>query len=916
MKSKTRFFKPLILSMLFGILMGSAPLIYADNSENTPEQEQIIDQAQTEEPIQLDMLEQEESQDSHNDQEQNLNALMAQATQAQQAEMVAQEILKQLDMLAEITSDVAQILNNNQVRLTPAEKSAAKKELTSLGTMIGKIRYSAFLLAQKENFPSLVTLINTVHENLTTAIKSGLKTFPHTEYDLNTRANPTDDVDLGQLEESLTGNTDRITALGKKAPTVGLSTFNIMYRKLKKLNHDYGIAKKSLYVVGGAALLTWVIYRLHGRLFIDKPQKWKLEENGSPEEKRIYNSKERLSATEKDILAKTQRKINNHKNNDSSGYIDDNLLTPQSTIKKWLMPIKKAIGFRPPARELGGIDRMNPTTIGFLTYAEDTLGEFGLSLLSFACPGIAIFPDYIAPVLKSSAKYMSNLFNGNINQIDDYLAGGPVKKAGLISQYEKEVSVTLDDVIGNDHAKQEMLRIVAYVTNNEFFDRPGIVPPTGILLEGPTRTGKSFMAEATAGTIKQIDKEMGKKDTLHYVEIKAAELVEVGITQFFDEAQNYAPLIIFIDELDTIGLHRLRDSKRFGEMLTAMSTLNRKNKNKVIIIAATNKPEQLDDSLRASGRFGKHLHFVYPTLDERKIFLQKELEKRAIFIEEELIDKLAQESEGYPFDALSEMLRTALIDGKIQGKLPRAEDFERAFDEDINLILSDKSPLPLAEQELVSIHQSGHAMARILLDANLQLTKVTTRPTGVRIPEEDLLFNGWKDKEEKDEEQRKARTTVVYGSTFTMHKPHTLKFDSHQDLLDELTICLAGHAAEKLLYGNTSYSYHAEDNEQAMSIAKRIVFEGMREKDAPKELKERKLTEAHALITKHKEIAYNLLAEHKEELAFVALVLLKEELLTAEQIMHIMNFVVTEKAKGNKPEEVQSSDADQAIAAA
>jgi cell division protease FtsH len=914
MKSKTRFFKPLILSMLFGILMGSAPLIYADNSENTLEQEQIIDQAQTE-PIQLDMLEQEEPQDSHNDQEQNLNALMAQATQAQQAELVAQEILKQLDMLAEITSDVAQILNNNQVRLTPAEKSAAKKELTSLGTMIGKIRYSAFLLAQKENFPSLVTLINTVHENLTTAIKTGLKTFPHTEYDLNTRANPTNDVDLGQLEESLTGNTDRITALSKKAPTVGLSTFNIMYRKLKKLNNDYKILRR----VGTAALIGvgigWIIYKLEPEYFFTKKidedksvLKSNIQENPTDPVLNILASEAKLGEKYKaKAIIYNQYKPNNTKT----------VLSTKYSKEQWdeTRSIKRFIGSPIPSDMLGGWDHMDSRAKGIYTRIEKIIGSAGLSFVSFACPGFALF-DHIAPYIKDWAKYYSNLFNGNINQIDDYLAGGPIKKAGLISQYEKEVSVTLDDVIGNDHAKQEMLRIVAYVTNNEFFDRPGIVPPTGILLEGPTRTGKSFMAEATAGTIKQIDKEMGKKDTLHYVEIKAAELVEVGITQFFDEAQNYAPLIIFIDELDTIGLHRLRDSKRFGEMLTAMSTLNRKNKNKVIIIAATNKPEQLDDSLRASGRFGKHLHFVYPTLDERKVFLQKELEKRAIFIEEELIDKLAQESEGYPFDALSEMLRTALIDGKIQGKLPRAEDFERAFDEDINLILSDKSPLPLAEQELVSIHQSGHAMARILLDANLQLTKVTTRPTGVRIPEEDLLFNGWKDKEEKDEEQRKARTTVVYGSTFTMHKPHTLKFDSHQDLLDELTICLAGHAAEKLLYGNTSYSYHAEDNDEAMSIAKRLVFEGMREKDASKELKERKLTEAHALISKYKEIAYNLLAEHKEELAFVALVLLKEELLSAEQIMHIMNFVVTEKAKGNKPEEVQSSDADQAIAAA
>lgn len=924
MKSYNRFLKSILLSAIFGLFGTTTHLTCADESANHPLEIHADSPSTIEplEPVQIDTLEPEEPQDSADSYQTgpNLDAMMAQATSAQQAEIVAQEILKQLDMLAEITSDVAQILNNNQVRLTPAQKSAARTELTNLGTTIGKIRYSAFLLGQKENFPNLVNFINTVHHNLTTAIKSGLKNFPHTDYDVNTRANPTDTVDLTQLGENLTANSSGITTLSQKAPNVGLSNFNILYRKLKKLNHDYKILRR----LGTAALIGvgvgWILYRMDEKLFMDPIKPYTPNTN---EEALLHKSANSLTSAEQIAVDDIRRKMNRHHPNNVApiSYDTEDLTVTGNWFWKALLQVKRFVGFHIPGKEIGGFAHMDDKTKGIYTHLEHILGESVLGFISFASPGIAILPDYIGPVLKDWAKYYGNLFRGNLNQVDDYLAGGPIKKAGLINAYEKEVTVTLDDVIGNDHAKQEMLRIVAYVTNNEFFDRPGIVPPTGILLEGPTRTGKSFMAEATAGTIKQIDKQMGKKDSLHYVEIKAAELVEVGITQFFEEAQKFAPIIIFIDELDTINLHRLRDSKRFGEMLTAMSTLNRKNKNKVIIIAATNKPGQLDDSLRASGRFGKHLHFIYPTLDERKIFLQKELEKRAIFIEEELIDKLARESEGQPFDALSEMLRTALMDGKIQGKLPRAQDFEKAFDEDINLILSDKSPLPLAEQELVSIHQSGHALARILLDANLQLTKVTTRPTGVKIAEDDILFNNWKDKEEKEEEQKKASTTVMYGSTFTMHKPHRLKFDSHQDLLDELTICLAGHAAEKLLYGNTSYSYHTEDNEEAMNLAKRIVFEGMREKDIPKDIRERKLIEAHALVNKYKEIAYKLLAEHKDELAFIALVLLKEEILTTEQILHIMNFVVNEKTKKTEANETDASqevpvNADQAIAAA
>ena len=140
-----------------------------------------------------------------------------------------------------------------------------------------------------------------------------------------------------------------------------------------------------------------------------------------------------------------------------------------------------------------------------------------------------------------------------------------------------------------------------------------------------------------------------------------------------------------------------------------------------------------------------------------------------------------------------------------------------------------------------------------------------------------------------------------------MHKPHRYKFDSYEDLLDELTICLAGHEAEKLLYGNTSYTYHTEDNEEAMNIAKRIILEGIREKDMPKDVRQRKLAEAHALIEKHRTLAHTLLEQYKEELAFVALLLLKEELLTAEQIMQIMQFIAEEKKKEEAKDTVTHS---------
>ena len=879
----TLFSKKIILSALAGMMLCSnlshAGITEVTNTEGTAAQED-----DTQSPPLSRELEQIAV----------LNQVMAHAPLNQQLEIISQHLHQQIDSLAEIVSEIAQIVNNNQVRLIPAEKTAARAELTNLGTLLGKIRYSAFLLTEKEYFPTLTKLIGIMQSNLTTALKSGLKNFPHTEFDVNNVRSvaQNEDVDFAALEQELSESAATIESLNNDAPNVGLSKFNIIYKKLRKLNHDYSILTRTAKVVGIGVLCAWAIYRLHETLFMDPRPKYKPNEHVNA----LLDSKEKLSEREKMTVAKAKRKMSGGRTKEQGvPHYSNKDLTPTSW-KRFFMPIKRFLGFRPPARELGGIGVMTDGTQGILTYVEDTLGEAGLGILSFACPGFPFFIEYVAPKLKQWLKELKKAYDGNLSQIDDYLAGGPVRKVGILS-YEKEVSVTLEDVIGNDHVKKWMYRIVAYMTNNEMFDRPGVVPPTGFLFEGDTRTGKTFMAEATAGTIKQILKEMGLSDTLRFVPITASELIEMGIPDFFHEAQNHAPIIIFIDEIDTVGLHRLRDSKRFGEMLTAMSELNRKDKKKVVIIAATNKPEQLDKSFRTSGRFGETLHFSLPTFQERKTFLQKELEKRAIFLEADVVDKLAYESEGSSFDAISEMVRTALMDGKITGKLPRAEDFEQIFNESINKILSDKSPLPVEEQAMVAVHQAGHAVSRILLDPSRLLSKVTTRPISVRIEEEDMLFNNWKDKEEKEKELQKARTTVVYGGCFTMRKPNSLKFDTQQDLLDELTIALAGHAAEKLLYGNTSYSYHTEDNEQAINFAKRIVFEGMREKDIPKDIRERKLQEAHELVAKHKDSAYKLLEQFKEELEYISLILLKHEILTGEEVEGVIAYIRSEKAK-------------------
>ena len=321
-------FKTLQHTLLFLVSIGLSANIYAHDP--------LVASTPPELP-QLDLLEPEPLDEPINAihdalQLQNITTAMGQAESNQHIEVISQEILRQLDVLAEITSDVAQILNNNQVRLTAAEKSAARTELASLGTMIGKMRYSAFLLAQKENFPALIKLIGTIQDNLTSAIKTGLKKFPHTEFDVTTRTQAAEPFDVEQLTQQLQEHNNTLVTLGQKAPHVGLSSLNILYRKLRKLNHSYGIVKKTLYAVGGAALVCWGMYRLHETLFMDKAAEWEPDSIKDPIKHDLYHTTRKLSAAEKDILDTVKKKVRSHADNGPLVYVDDDRLHPTKSF--------------------------------------------------------------------------------------------------------------------------------------------------------------------------------------------------------------------------------------------------------------------------------------------------------------------------------------------------------------------------------------------------------------------------------------------------------------------------------------------------------------------------------------------------------------------------------------------------------
>ncbi len=847
---------------------------------------------------------------------------------------------KQLDVILE---QIALVINNNQIRKL-STKDVILDEIIKIRSLVGMIIQNIASINTPDKATQLIEIAQKLTSHVQYLLTTNLVNFK--PFDFEKAFAPTTRVSLPttygfeQLEKMALQNTLTLGTLKAHSENVGLNSFHIFYRKLEKLNQEYKILHKLTIAAGVGLALLWFDF-LCDRAFSVKLQEWwnKLF-NIQPEPSHtvlnpslLTTSPPQNSSTITQLITSNQvtPAVTNNKPTVASvkpsspsetsnmptdvtdfqkgvdfgkGVVQGKWLAQQELREKmlqqqqtatsksmwgnWILSLKNFLGNRVPDTR-AGIEAIPPEQRGMVTYTQNFF-ERHLKLFTFAFTPIALF-DLFKPTLKEWGTGSYNWLMAKVEHVTAFLRGGPVRRQMDIWA-EKEITITFDDVIGNEHAKKILMRIVDYIIDYENRDRQGIIPETGILLVGPPRTGKTYLAQALAGTIKKGLIESGNFETMRYLELTTAELKQHGISNILLGAKTFAPIIIFIDEIDSGGFQRERDAAALGELQVAMSTLNRDKSKKVIILAATNKPENLDYSLLEPGRFGKQIDFTKPTFTERKEYLTRELSKRSALIDEQYIDKLAHQSEDSTYDALHEVIVTALQKAKSRGSVLTWNDLDEAFDEDVNKIILDDHMLPPAEQYTIAAHQAGHAYMRILSNARLQLTKVTIKPTSAKVNEQAVIAKYF-DNNNKKKDQKETKT-IEYGKVFTAHDTGALKFENAQDLRHELLISLAGHVAEKLLFDATGYSYHSHDNEDALNIAKHIVFEGIPDKEMPKSIREEYLMKAYDLVKEYQQKAIELLTQHKEELIVITNMLYEQKTLLATDIIEILQLLKEE----------------------
>ena len=284
-------------------------------------------------------------------------------------------------------------------------------------------------------------------------------------------------------------------------------------------------------------------------------------------------------------------------------------------------------------------------------------------------------------------------------------------------------AVTFKDVAGADEEKEELSEIVEFLRDPDKFRQLGAKLPKGALLVGPPGTGKTLLAKAVAG-----------EANVPFFSISGSDFVEMFVRDLFKEAAKVAPCIVFIDEIDTIG--KSRDNRMGGndereqtlnQLLAEMDGFD--PTKGIILLAATNRPEVLDQALLRPGRFDRRITIDRPNLAGRIATLQ--VHTRNIKLAEDVnLKKVALATAGCVGAALANLVNEAALRAVRKGrKLVTQEDLLAAFELVIAGTEKKGSVLTEFEKKLVAYHEVGHAMVAYKQKNTEPVQKITIVPT-------------------------------------------------------------------------------------------------------------------------------------------------------------------------------------------
>ena len=493
-------------------------------------------------------------------------------------------------------------------------------------------------------------------------------------------------------------------------------------------------------------------------------------------------------------------------------------------------------------------------------------------------PLVTFFTNWVLPILiffglgQLFMYFMGKRMGGNAMSFG---------KSNAKVYVEAQTGKSFADVAGQDEAKEALMELVDFLHNPGKYKDIGANMPKGALLVGPPGTGKTLLARAVAGEAK-----------VPFFSISGSEFVEmfVGmgaarVRDLFKQAQEKAPCIVFIDEIDAIG--KRRDNGQFGGNDEREQTLNQllsemdgfDGSKGVVILAATNRPESLDKALLRPGRFDRRIPVELPDLKGREAILK--VHARSVRMADNIdYGTLARATAGASGAELANIINEgALRAVKMHRNVVEQEDLEESIETVIAGYQRKGAVISPAEKKVIAYHEIGHALVAAMQKHSAPVHKITIIP----------------------------RTNGALGYTMQISENDSVLM-TKEELFNKIVTMTGGRSAEEVVFGSIT-SGASNDIEQATKLARSMVTRlGMTEEfdmmatevvanrylggDAALQCSETTAgkidAKVLALIKEAHEKARTILQDNRDKLDVLAQYLLEKETITGEQFMALL----------------------------
>ena len=424
-------------------------------------------------------------------------------------------------------------------------------------------------------------------------------------------------------------------------------------------------------------------------------------------------------------------------------------------------------------------ERLEGTGIKFEYKKPDAAGEIISMLVSVLLPTILLF-------------VLLTVFMRRMNKGGGMMGVGKSRAKAYI---QKDTGITFRDVAGQDEAKESLQEVVDFLHNPGKYTTIGAKLPKGALLVGPPGTGKTLLAKAVAG-----------EANVPFFSISGSEFVEmfVGmgaskVRDLFKQANEKAPCIVFIDEIDTIG--KKRDNAGYGgndereqtlnQLLTEMDGFDASKG--VVILAATNRPDSLDPALLRPGRFDRRIPVELPDLKGREEILKVHAKKVRLGDDIDF-NAIARAASGASGAELANMVNEAALRAVRENrKYVTQADLEESIETVIAGYQKKNQVLSSKEKLIVSYHEIGHALVAALQTNSAPVTKITIIP----------------------------RTSGALGYTMQVESEER-NLMTQEELINKIATLTGGRCAEKLIF-NSITTGASNDIEQATKLARAMI---------------------------------------------------------------------------------------------